>query len=153
MCRSLRARRGAAMNVEHRRAAVQTPELSRSDLACRAFVAPSVRTPALIFTRLVPDGKASSGDATVDLEPIDRLEEKVKVCSSASSTQLRADQARATEENRGSTRELDNAARASGRRERGRPAAELSALRDERDLIRVARRARCSSSSKRSGTH
>ena len=69
----------------------------------------------------------------VDLEPIDRLEEKVKLLVGMID-RLRADQARASDENARLTRDLDalkarlNAAEgASG---------ELATLREERDLIR-----------------
>jgi regulator of replication initiation timing len=69
----------------------------------------------------------------VDLEPIDRLEEKVKQLVGMID-RLRADQGRAADENARLTREIDGlkarlheAEGASG---------ELQALRDERDLIR-----------------
>ena len=69
----------------------------------------------------------------VDLEPIDRLEEKVKLLVGMID-RLRADQARAADENARLTRELDglkarlnDAEGASG---------ELAALREERNLIR-----------------
>ena len=69
----------------------------------------------------------------VDLEPIDRLEEKVKLLVGMID-RLRADQARAADENARLTRDIDalksrlNAAEgASG---------ELATLREERDLIR-----------------
>jgi regulator of replication initiation timing len=69
----------------------------------------------------------------VDLEPIDRLEEKVKLLVGVID-RLRADQARATDENTRLTREiealkgrLNTAEGASG---------ELATLREERDLIR-----------------
>lgn len=69
----------------------------------------------------------------VDLEPIDRLEEKVKLLVGLID-RLRADQARAADENARLTRDIDalkarvNAAEgASG---------ELATLREERDLIR-----------------
>lgn len=69
----------------------------------------------------------------VDLEPIDRLEEKVKLLVGMID-RLRADQARAADENTRLTREIEalkgrlNAAEgASG---------ELATLREERDLIR-----------------
>lgn len=70
----------------------------------------------------------------VDLEPIDRLEEKVKLLVGVID-RLRADQARAADETARLTRELDtlkarlaDAESASG---------ELTALREERDLIRA----------------
>ena len=71
---------------------------------------------------------------TVDLEPIDRLEEKIKLLVSVV-TQLRADHARTLDENARLTQELDAV--------RGRLAdaetatTELDALRDERDVIRT----------------
>lgn len=70
----------------------------------------------------------------VDLEPIDRLEEKVKLLVGVID-RLRADQARAADETARLTRELDtlkarlaDAESASG---------ELTALREECDLIRA----------------
>lgn len=70
----------------------------------------------------------------VDLEPIDRLEEKVKLLVGVID-RLRAEQARASDETARLTRELDtlkarlaDAESASG---------ELTALREERDLIRA----------------
>jgi regulator of replication initiation timing len=69
----------------------------------------------------------------VDLEPIDRLEEKVRMLVGMID-RLRADQARAADENARLTRELDTMkarlADAEG------TATELTALREERDLIR-----------------
>ena len=68
-----------------------------------------------------------------DLDPIDRLEEKVRMLVSIV-TQLRADHARATEENSRLARELDNMrARLAESEATG---SELTALREERDLIR-----------------
>ncbi|MBI2187815.1 MAG: cell division protein ZapB [Acidobacteria bacterium] len=70
---------------------------------------------------------------TVDLEPIDRLEEKVKLLVSVV-TRLRAEQATATEEHARLTQEVESL--------RARLAdahgvdAELDALRHERDAIR-----------------
>jgi len=69
----------------------------------------------------------------VDLEPIDRLEEKIKMLVSMIA-RLKADQARAAEENALLARELESA--------RGRIAdseaglAEIAALRSERESIR-----------------
>ena len=69
----------------------------------------------------------------VDLEPIDRLEEKVKLLV-AMIDRLRADNARAADDNARLARELDTL--------RGRLAeaegagTELTILREERDLIR-----------------
>ena len=71
---------------------------------------------------------------SVELEPIDRLEEKVKLLVGMVD-RMKADQARAAEENQRLGRELDSL--------RARLAAsdslsaELSALKDERDKIRT----------------
>ena len=69
----------------------------------------------------------------VDLEPIDRLEEKVKLLVGMID-RLRADQARGADENARLTRELD------GLKARLNDAegvsGELAALREERNLIR-----------------
>ena len=70
----------------------------------------------------------------IDLDPIDRLEEKVRTLVSIV-TQLRADHARATEENGRLARELDNM-RSRLATESEATGSELSALREERDLIR-----------------
>ncbi len=68
-----------------------------------------------------------------DLDPIDRLEEKVRMLVGIV-TQLRADHAKATEENGRLAREIDSLrARLAESEADG---SELSALRDERDLIR-----------------
>jgi regulator of replication initiation timing len=68
-----------------------------------------------------------------DLDPIDRLEEKVRMLVGIV-TQLRADHARATEENARLARELEGLrARLAESEVEG---TELTALRDERDLIR-----------------
>jgi FtsZ-binding cell division protein ZapB len=69
----------------------------------------------------------------VDLEPIERLEEKVKLLVELIS-RLRAEQARAAEENGRLARELE-AARAR-LREVEVFSAEAAALKEERDLIR-----------------
>lgn len=70
----------------------------------------------------------------VDLEPIDRLEEKVRMLVGMID-RLRADSAKAAEDNQRLTRELDSLrARLSDAEGTG---AELSALREERDLIRT----------------
>lgn len=71
---------------------------------------------------------------TVDLEPIDRLEEKVTLLVSMVG-RLRAEQARAIEENARLTQEVD-ALRARLADADG-TSAELTALRDERDVIRT----------------
>ena len=70
---------------------------------------------------------------TVDLEPIDRLEEKVKLLVNVV-TGLRAEQAKAAEDNARLTQELD-ALRARVADAQG-VNAELDALRLERDAIR-----------------
>jgi regulator of replication initiation timing len=69
-----------------------------------------------------------------DLDPIDRLEEKVRMLVGIV-TQLRADHARATEENVRLTRELDSL-RARLAESEATTGTELDALREERDLIR-----------------
>lgn len=70
---------------------------------------------------------------SVDLEPIDRLEEKIKTLV-AMVERMRSDQARAAEDNQRLARELD-ALRARLASSDGL-ASELSALKDERDVIR-----------------
>lgn len=71
---------------------------------------------------------------TVDLEPIDRLEEKIKLLV-AMVTRLRADQARAAEEQARLNQEIETL------RERLADAestnVELTTLREERDVIRT----------------
>jgi regulator of replication initiation timing len=69
-----------------------------------------------------------------DLDPIDRLEEKVRMLVGIV-TQLRADHARATEENARLARELDSM-RARLAESEATTGTELSTLREERDLIR-----------------
>lgn len=69
----------------------------------------------------------------VDLEPIDRLEEKVKLLVGLID-RLRGDQARAADENTRLTREID-ALKARVNAAEG-VSGELTALREERDLIR-----------------
>jgi regulator of replication initiation timing len=69
----------------------------------------------------------------VDLEPIDRLEEKLKLLVGVID-RLRAENARAADDNARLARELD-AMRARLADAEG-TGAELSALREERDLIR-----------------
>ena len=69
----------------------------------------------------------------VDLEPIDRLEEKVKLLVGMID-RLRADQARAADENARLTRELDTMKARLTDAEVA--STELTALREERDLIR-----------------
>ena len=68
-----------------------------------------------------------------DLDPIDRLEEKVRMLVGIV-TQLRADHARATEENARLARELEGLRARLAESEV--ESTELTALRDERDLIR-----------------
>jgi regulator of replication initiation timing len=70
---------------------------------------------------------------SVELEPIDRLEEKVKMLI-AMIGRLKADQARAHEENMRLSRELEAARAVIAESEAG--LAEVSALRSERDTIR-----------------
>ena len=70
---------------------------------------------------------------TVDLEPIDRLEDKVKLLVGLVA-QLRAEQARSADENARLSQELD-ALRARVADLDG-TASELAALRDERELVR-----------------
>jgi len=77
---------------------------------------------------------AKTATRSVDLEPIERLEEKVKLLVGLVD-RLKADQSRAADENQRLSRELDAL--------RGRLAAseglatELSALKEERDVIRT----------------
>jgi regulator of replication initiation timing len=68
-----------------------------------------------------------------DLDPIDRLEEKVRMLVGIV-TQLRADHARATEENDRLSRELDSLQTRLAENEVS--GTELTALREERDLVR-----------------
>ena len=70
---------------------------------------------------------------SVDLEPIDRLEEKVKILVSMIG-RLKADHARATEENGRLSRELESARAQLAESEAG--LAEVTALRMERESIR-----------------
>lgn len=72
--------------------------------------------------------------ARTDLDPIDRLEDKVRTLVSLV-TQLRAEHGKALEDNARLTREVDGLrARLSDSEATG---TELSALREERDLIRA----------------
>jgi regulator of replication initiation timing len=77
---------------------------------------------------------AKTATRSVDLEPIDRLEEKVKLLVSLVD-RLKADQARAAEENQRLSRELD-AMRARLTASDGL-ASERSTLKEERDVIRT----------------
>ncbi len=72
--------------------------------------------------------------ARTDLEPIDRLEEKIKLLVGMVTT-LRAEQERAADEHARLTQEIDTlrARLADAEAVRG----ELTALRDERDIIRT----------------
>jgi regulator of replication initiation timing len=70
---------------------------------------------------------------TVDLDPIDRLEDKVKLLVGLV-TQLRGEQARSAEENARLSQELD--ALRSRVSDMDGTASELAALREERDLVR-----------------
>ncbi len=70
---------------------------------------------------------------SVDLEPIDRLEEKVKLLVSLIA-RLKADQARAAEENARLSRELESARARIADTEAGLE--EVAALRMERESIR-----------------
>jgi regulator of replication initiation timing len=70
----------------------------------------------------------------VDLEPIDRLEEKIKVLV-AMIVRLRAEQARGADENARLTQEID-ALRARLAESEG-VTTEVTVLRDERELIRT----------------
>ena len=71
---------------------------------------------------------------TVDLEPIDRLEEKIKLLVGMV-TRLRAEQARAADENVRLTQEI-GALRARLADSDG-ATSEIAALRDEREIIRT----------------
>jgi regulator of replication initiation timing len=71
----------------------------------------------------------------IDLDPIDRLEEKVRMLVGIV-TQLRADHARATDENSRLARELDSLRERLAETEQV-SGNELTALREERDLIRA----------------
>ena len=71
---------------------------------------------------------------TVDLEPIDRLEDKIKLLVGMV-TRLRSEQARAVDENVRLTQEIA-ALRARLADSEGANA-EITALRDERDIIRT----------------
>ena len=76
---------------------------------------------------------AKTATRSVDLEPIDRLEEKLKTLVTMVE-RMRSDQARSAEENQRLSRELEalRARLASS----DSLASELSALKDERDVIR-----------------
>jgi regulator of replication initiation timing len=72
---------------------------------------------------------------TVDLEPIDRLEEKVKLLINTV-TQLRAEQAKAIDENARLAGEVTSL-RARLAETETAASTELATLRDERDVIRT----------------
>jgi regulator of replication initiation timing len=76
--------------------------------------------------------KAATRD--IEIEPIDRLEEKLKLLVAMVET-LKSDQARATDENQRLSRELDAMRTRLASQET--VAAELSTLREERDVIRT----------------
>ena len=71
---------------------------------------------------------------TVDLDPIDRLEDKVKLLVGLV-TQLRAEQARSAQENARLTEELEGLR--SQMADLDGTASELAVLRDERELVRA----------------
>ena len=77
---------------------------------------------------------AKTATRSVELEPIDRLEEKLKRLVGMVD-RMKAEQARAAEENQRLTRELD-AMRARAAASDGL-VAELSSLKEERDVIRT----------------
>ena len=79
------------------------------------------------------DAMAKTATRSVDLEPIDRLEEKLKALVTMVE-RMKHDQSRAAEENQRLSRELDSM-RARIASSDGL-ASELSALKDERDVIR-----------------
>ena len=89
---------------------------------------------------------AKTATRDVELEPIDRLEEKVKLLV-AMVDRMTADQTRAAEENQRLTREID-ALRARARVERGADDRALDAARTSATSSARAS-ARCSTSSKR----
>jgi regulator of replication initiation timing len=77
---------------------------------------------------------AKTATRTVDLEPIDRLEEKMKLLV-AMVERMKTEQARAAEENQRLAHELESVrARLSAN---DGLAAELSTMREERDVIRT----------------
>jgi regulator of replication initiation timing len=76
---------------------------------------------------------AKTATRSVDLEPIDRLEEKLKALVTMVE-RMRSEQARAADENQRLSRELD--AMRSRLASSDNLASELTALKDERDVIR-----------------
>ena len=77
---------------------------------------------------------AKTATRSVDLEPIDRLEEKMKLLVSMVE-RMKSEQARAAEENQRLSRELDSMR--SRLTAHDNLASELSALKEERDVIRT----------------
>ena len=77
---------------------------------------------------------AKTATRSVDLEPLDRLEEKVKLLVGMVE-RLKSEQARAAEDNQRLSRELESM-RARVATHDG-VASELSAMKDERDVIRA----------------
>ena len=77
---------------------------------------------------------AKTATRSVDLEPIDRLEEKLKLLV-AMVDRMKADQARAAEENQRLAREVDALRARLASTETA--SSELSALREERDVIKT----------------
>jgi regulator of replication initiation timing len=80
------------------------------------------------------DGMSKTATRSVELEPIDRLEEKMKLLVGMVE-RMKAEQARTAEENQRLSRELDGV-RARLAASEGL-ASELSALKEERDVIRA----------------
>ncbi len=78
--------------------------------------------------------KSAVATRSVDLEPIDRLEEKVKLLVGMID-RLRAENAKAVEENTHLSRELESAR--SRLTDAESTSSEILALREERDLIRA----------------
>jgi FtsZ-binding cell division protein ZapB len=78
---------------------------------------------------------AKAATSSVDVEPIDRLEEKIKRLVTMID-RMKAEQARAAEENQKLTRELD-AMRTRVASSEAALSSELSALKEERDVIRT----------------
>lgn len=77
---------------------------------------------------------AKTATRSVDLEPIDRLEEKLKLLV-AMVDRMKADQARAAEENQRLAREVDALRARLASTET--TSSELSALREERNVIKT----------------
>jgi regulator of replication initiation timing len=77
---------------------------------------------------------AKTATRSVELEPIDRLEEKLKLLVGMVE-RMKADQAHAAEENQRLSRELDSMRQRVASSEA--LASELSSMKEERDLIRT----------------